>query len=308
MKSKTASPRALFVLAAAASVAWWGCTKAQSPYPDVASFCAAKAKAECQVSLVCAIDATACASYRAGLCVEDAAAATASGTRTYDPGNVQPCLDALNAAYGGTASKIPFAALVGPGTITDKCERVFAGIAIQDKPCVSDYDCSGELICSPATFGATQDVCAPAVSVNLGAFCSDPGLMCPVDAYCANTGAAPECAASAAAGMPCSVAPPCVSTERCIGGFCADRATAGQACATNDDCAPDSPYCDPNAGNICTLGLTFAAGAYDCQAYVPGGVAPPSGDSGTADAGSDSSVGDSGTADSGPDGSGGDSD
>ncbi len=306
MKSKTASPRALLLLAAGASVAWWGCTKA-SPYPDVASFCAAKAKAECQVSLVCAIDASACASYRAGLCVQDAASATASGTRTYDPGNVQPCLDALNAAYGNTNSKILFAALFGPGSITDKCERVFAGIAVQDKPCVTDYDCSGELICSPATFGSAQEVCAPAVSKNLGDFCSDPGSMCPVDAYCANTGAAPECQPSAAAGMACSVAPPCVSMDRCIGGFCAIRASAGQACTTNDDCAPESPYCDPNAGNICTIGLTFAAGAFDCHAYLPGGIAAPGGDSGTADSGSDGSVGDSGTGDTGSDGSVGDS-
>jgi hypothetical protein len=294
---------------AAASAGWWGCTKA-SPYPDVASFCAAKAKAECQVSLVCAINASACASYRAGLCIQDAASATASGTRTYDPGNVQPCLDDLNTAYGNTNSKILFAALFGPGSITDKCERVFAGIAVQDKPCVSDYDCSGELICSPATFGATQDVCAPAVSKNVGDFCSDPGSICPVDAYCANTGAAPECQPSAAAGMACSMAPPCVSKERCIGGFCADRATAGQACTTNDDCAPADPYCDPNASNVCTIGLTFATGASDCQAYVP---PMPGSDSGAADSGGDSGAADSGVADSGggdsgSDGSVGDSD
>jgi hypothetical protein len=297
VKSKTASPGALLLLAAA-SVGWWGCTKAGSPYPDVASFCAAKAKAECQVSLVCASDASACASYRAGLCVQDAASATASGTRTYDPGNVQPCLDALNAAYGNTNTKILFAALVGPGSITDKCERVFAGIAVQDKPCVSDYDCTGELICSPATFGATEKVCAPAVSKNLGDFCSDPGSMCPVDAYCANTGAAPECQPSAAAGMACSMAPPCISTERCIGGFCADRATAGQACTTNDDCAPDSPYCDPNGSSVCTIGLTFARGALDCQPYMGSVVPVPTSDSGVAD---------SGGGDSAPDGPVGDS-
>jgi len=270
LKSKT--PNSIALLLGAATIGWvdGGCSPPASPYPDVTSFCAAKAKAECQVALVCAIDQGACAEYRAGLCEQDAANAIASGIRVYDSANVPACLAVLNAAYGNESSKILFNQLFGSGSITDLCERVFSGGVPKNGSCESDYDCSQDLICSLPP-GATMSICAPATDLTAGAYCSDPGSVCPTDTYCSNSGGPYECQPSAEAGAPCSSAPPCVSTERCVSGVCTTRAAVGQACATNDDCSPEAPYCDPNAGNICTIGLTFAVGSSDCKAYLPGG-------------------------------------
>jgi hypothetical protein len=285
LKSKT--PNSIALLLGAATIGWvdGGCSPPASPYPDVTSFCAAKAKAECQVALVCAIDQGACAEYRAGLCEQDAANAIASGIRMYDSANVPACLAVLNSAYGNESSKILFDQLFGSGSITDLCERVFSGGVVKDDPCESDYDCSEELICSPVLPGSAMSICAPATDLTAGAYCSDPGSVCPTDTYCSNNGGAYECQPSAEAGAPCSSAPPCVSTERCVDAVCTGRAAAGLTCATNDDCAPEAPYCDPNAGNICTIGLTFAAGSFDCKAYLPGGpgAAPDGGSDASGD-------------------------
>jgi hypothetical protein len=66
------------------------------------------------------------------------------------------------------------------------------------------------------------------------------------------------------------------------------------SCSTNDDCAAGVPYCDVYAGNICTIGLTFATGATDCEGFLLGmGVAAPdaggaSGSDGSGDDGSGS--------------------
>jgi hypothetical protein len=211
----------------------------------------------------------------------------ASGVRAYVLGNAQACLDALNAAYGNGNSKIVFSQLEGPGSITDKCERVFSGSAGTAESCELDYDCADDGICAPVAPGATEMVCAPQVAaVQL---CANPGSVCPVNTYCAlqPTGAA-ECVAAAAAGQACGTSMPCVSDQRCAGSACVDRVGPGGACVTSADCAATDPYCDPNAGSICTIGLTFATGADDCRAYEPSGAQTvtvgPTVDSGGAEA------------------------
>ncbi len=260
---------------------------AANPLADVSGFCQAKAKAECQVTAVCAIEPDVCAPYRASLCNADATSATASGVRKYVLGNAQACLDALNTAYGSGSSKVLYSQLVGPGSITDTCERVFSGSATTAESCESDYDCANEGICAPVAPGATEMVCAPQVAaVQL---CANPGSVCPTNTYCAlqPTGAA-ECVAAAAAGQACGASMPCVSDQRCGEGTCVDRVGPGGACVTSADCGATDPYCDPNAGSICTIGLTFATGADDCRAYEPSGAqmvtVSPTADSGATDA------------------------
>src|SRR5579883_3050699 len=73
-----------------------------NPYPDSTSFCTAKAKAECVVSTLCDIDAAACQSWRAQVCMTDATQATSSGTRMYVAANAQACIDAITQAYGSS--------------------------------------------------------------------------------------------------------------------------------------------------------------------------------------------------------------
>jgi len=63
-----------------------------------------------------------------------------------------------------------------------------------------------------------------------------------------------------------------VSADRCLNGFCVERAGQNKPCSSSDDCGSAAPYCDAYAGNICTIGLTFATGALDCQGYQPNGT------------------------------------
>ena len=92
-----------------------------------------------------------------------------------------------------------------------------------------------------------------------------------------------QCQAAGSGGAACSASMPCVSTQRCVSSICQERALAGGACVTNDDCPAVDPYCDAYAGNICTAGLTFATRAADCSALQGGAPAVQSiSDAGTA--------------------------
>jgi hypothetical protein len=264
-----------------------GCAaKNPAPYPDVQSFCNAKAQAECQVASTCLItDVSACQAQRASVCNADADAATANGTgmRKYTQANAQKCIDDLNAAYGGGNQQVTFAQL---GTITNDCERVFVGNSAMNQPCESSYDCTGDLICAPvtpgtATAGMGPSVCAASVPKNSGDFCSTPGATCPTDTYCATPSAssAPTCQPAKGQGEACDPpAMPCVSTQRCqaigaTGMTCEPRSTMGQACQTDGDCVPDAPYCDRYVGK-CTKGQSFATGAADCMEFTATGAMP----------------------------------
>ena len=258
-----------------------GCmAKKSPPYPDVTSFCNAKAQAECQIAMTCLIDPDTCATTRAADCNSDAMTATANGTgsRKYTQANAQACIDALDSAYGSGNTTVSFMQLQGKGSITDVCERVFSGNSSMNQQCESSYDCTGDLICAPVMPGSSSLVCAPSVTVAEGAFCATPGSTCATDSYCAlpSAGAAYQCVSAALESQPCDpVTMPCVSSDRCVpegsGQACEPRVKLGQACQSDDDCAPEAPYCDPYLGK-CTPGQSFAAGAADCDGFQPGGV------------------------------------
>lgn len=282
MKSWLGMGIAFGVLAAFAGA----CTStAAKPFPDVATFCAAKAKEECQIAPTCAIDPTGCQTLRLKACNDEAASAIATGTRKYNPDNAQACIDRVHAAFATT--RIVSTDLFGDASIADKCARVFEGAADKNKACTSNYDCISGRICAPVQPGVAQLVCADKIAKNLSDFCADPGSTCPTGAFCAQaTGGAAQCQARAQLNQACSAAAPCAETLRCSGGTCTPRATPGQSCASNDDCSPTAGYCDPNANNICTVGLTFATGAADCKAFVtnttPIDAGTPAIDAGTA--------------------------
>ena len=259
-------------------------SSAAKPFPDVATFCVAKAKEECQIAPTCAVDVTGCQTVRAAKCNADASAATAGGTRSYNADNAQACIDAVHAAYG--AGKVLLTDLTDDGKMGDRCERVFEGTSDKNKPCTSNYDCMSDRICAPVQPGVAQHVCADKVSKKSGDFCADPGSICESGSYCAQpaTGAA-QCTAEAQSGQPCSAAIPCAESLRCQAGTCAARQNPGQACSSNGDCSPVAGYCDAYAGNICTVGLTFATGAADCKGFTSGTTPPIDAGAPPADAG-----------------------
>ncbi len=280
----------------------WACSTqtAGPPYPDVASFCVAKAKAICQAVAICAVDLDVCQANQVTQCNADATAATASGVRKYSFANAPSCLDALNSAFGNNASAVLYAQLVGPGSITDKCERVFVGDATTNQPCSSDYDCTDNLLCVPADTGSPSSslVCAAPVQKNAMDFCAEPGSECPVDTYCASptAGAAAQCIPAVQEGQACSATAPCVSADQCSNGVCVARAVsvAGQPCSTDDDCGSTDPYCDVYAGSICTIGLTFATGASDCEGFLLGLSVPTPDAGGGSGGGNDAGSGEAG--------------
>ncbi|HEY8038860.1 MAG TPA: hypothetical protein VIF15_03670, partial [Polyangiaceae bacterium] len=270
----------------------------KDPYPDVSTFCGAVAKAECQDNALCAVDATQCQTYRTSVCTQDAAAAEASG-RAYHSDKVQSCIDALNSAFGNSASSVKYAQLSGSGSFTDICEHVFVGTAGNGATCQTNYDCtdSSEICATVPGLGSSQ--CAKPTPKNVGDACADPGDQCSGDSYCASTaGGLPKCIAAATDGAACSASIPCIASDHCSSGICAVKGGPGSACSIDSDCGAQAPYCDHFAGSICAIGLTFATGAPDCKGYFLGsGIS----DGGTTEAGG----GEAGT-EGGTDGGGGD--
>ncbi len=291
-------------------------SSAANPYPDVGSFCQAKAQAECQIASTCVIDQNACIQVRAGLCNQEADQATASGTRQYNSANAQACINAVKSVYG--SGRVSFNDLTAPGGMQDTCNKVFQGSVDKDKECASNYDCIGNRICAPVAPGSTMSVCADSQNANPGDFCANPGTVCQGNSYCAvPMGGAPQCTAEPTEGQACGAAIPCASSLRCAAGTCTPQVAPAGACTTNSDCGPMAGYCDPNvgsrcgAGACCTSGLIFAPGSLDCNPYMPGGVNPDGGsppdsgsppDTGAADTGSTTDSGtDTGVAEAGGD-------
>jgi hypothetical protein len=298
----TATASASLVLACSAGTQ-------QAGYPDIGAFCAAKAHAICQISDRCAFDAQQCEAYQDGLCRSDAKQATASGTRVYNTANASTCVDALNRAFGNGATSVAFQLLKGPGSLADKCQRVFAGSAMMNSACTTDYDCQGNLLCVLASPGGTSLVCAKAIPTQKGDYCQDPGSQCSTDTYC---GKQPNnlwlCASAAGPGSVCNDAVPCVSEERCVAGTCQMRLGLGDLCNSDGDCPSVAPYCDQFAApGICTAGLSFATHSADCIG-IAGLGAGAGGDGGAAVEGGPSEGGDGMPAEGGQDGTVGASD
>ena len=265
-----------------------GCLASNHPlYPDLGSFCTAKAKAICQIADLCAIDPMACQTYQYQQCAV-AGQQAASGTRTFSPDNAKTCVDAENAAYmnAQNVGKIPFNQLQGPGSINDKCSRVFTGNAKALSPCMADQDCSGDLACVRAAPGFTTTVCATPTQVAQGDPCQNPGDQCDPDSYCKMQNALWVCSTASGPGEACSDGVPCVSSQHCVAQTCSPRAAAGGSCLTDNDCGSGAPYCDPFDNKHCTIGLTFATSSVDCLGT--GGLLPSGGVGNTAgDAGSE---------------------
>jgi hypothetical protein len=265
-----------------------GCIASNHPlYPDLGSFCTAKAKATCQIAGRCGIKPDVCETYQYQQCAM-MNQQSPSSTRIYNPDNAKTCVDAVNGAYANAeqnTGEVAFGQLFGSGSIDDKCSRVFTGNLMALSPCTMDEDCSGDLVCARAQPDKTTTVCATPTPVPRGQACQNPGDQCDTDSYCSQQGALWLCSMAAGPGEACSDGIPCVSSQHCVTNTCSPRAAAGGSCSTNNDCGPDAPYCDPNAHFVCTSGLTFAGGAYDCLGteglLPPGSVGNAAGDAGS---------------------------
>jgi hypothetical protein len=264
-----------WVAAGLVSLAASGCDLTSSSPPDetISELCTDWGKAICQVgSGACDFDVTSCAAYQTGVC-QTYVGTLQGGTRQYSQANGAACIKELNDIYGGSPSTIPATSLLQQQAI---CARVIVGGQPVDQACMVDADCANGLVCAPAVFGGSSNVCATVMPIQLGDICGDPGDQCQGDSYCQaqGSGQAPQCVTTPAAGDGCSTSVPCGTGDVCSGdaGICVAASTSG-ACSTNAECA--SGYCDLNPPAACTDGLSFARGSDDCNGIA--GVSSPDG-------------------------------
>jgi hypothetical protein len=273
------------------------CSGSSLPYPDVQSFCAAKAQAECQVAAQCLASTDACTAARQSQCASDATAATMTGTRAYTPANAQNCLTVVLAAYApsasGTTAPIPAVAPVGSmapslQAIDAACEPVFSGSVPPMGKCTTDFDCAqgaeagASQICAQVSAGSAKLECATPMNVNIDAPCGGFGSVCPVGAYCEGTAPA-ICRAGGGPGANCTL------TKGCgVGAFCSisKGANTGSClagggpdapCATSQDCGTQAPFCDTNVaptsggatakGTCVTALFSLGSSSDDCKAF-----------------------------------------
>jgi hypothetical protein len=188
-------------------------------------------------------------------------------TRVYAPGNVQPCIDAANAAFGNGATSVSITQL---SKVDSVCAQVFAGRAAEGAACTSDADCAviGD-VCASAP-GITGRTCAHPTQKQLNDVCADPGDVCPANAYCAPLGATSKCVPAQMNTQACSATQPCVSVDYCDNGTCAPLATQGAPCTTSANCMPGlfcDTYTSASVGTACVTAYTFARGSVDCLGF-----------------------------------------
>lgn len=249
-------------------------------------FCTMKASAECQVAATCVVPMSDCTGVRKTKCLAFVAAANVA-PRQFVPGNVGACISKTTSVYIQPVIKPS-----DTDALTDVCNYVFQGNVANLETCATKYECkNAKDICD-------KGHCAAATTVAAGAQCGNFGEVCPSTQYCKAVGAAMMCVNKGTAGQSCDTATPCLETSlTCTGGNCVAQAGQGQACTTNADCLSTVPYCNPYAGNKCSPGLTFSAGAASCNDFgATGNTTGAGGSGGTTGAGGSGGGGTSGAA------------
>ena len=249
----------LILMAFGGVVALAACSTAEADkFGSSDSFCDAKADAECMnLAAKCGATTDACKTLRVSAC-KTAAATASGGGRSYVANAAQACIDSINDTYkNGAASVSPDAEVA----TTKVCDRVFRGSKAERDPCGSTGECSGSLIC--------DTVCATEETVSLNGGCGNAGQVCGTGTYCQDQGGKKFCLSKEADGAICAADKPCIETDRCVN-HCVPRATSGQACNTDDDCASVAPYCDTTSSpKKCRPKYESTSGA--CKDFGSGG-------------------------------------
>lgn len=243
-------------LSALAALLASACGGGKSSTPlTVDDLCTQKAQKECQVTTRCGFPTSdTCLTQRKAVCQAFATASTVA-PRVFHPENIANCVNQTNTVYA--KSTITPADLTG---LNDVCSYVFQGNVALGGACTSKYDCTPQnLICDKL-------FCAMNMPTAKGAQCANRGQVCATGSYCApdpTAGDALTCLAKAAAGAACSASIPCLENLRCdaVSQTCMALLTVSSACCSNSDCATTAPYCDPDSGNKCEVGLVFGSTA-----------------------------------------------
>jgi hypothetical protein len=247
--------------------------EAKSKYPDSASYCRARAEAECTDAVVssCAISSKdACAAQRQLVCQ-----ASLPAGKVYDNAKAEACINAVAAAYADaqlTKDEIQ--------AHTAACGLLFNGAGSKGATCSANLDCkqSEGLACvvhtsvptggadaalgdAGPTSGAVVGSCQVPQLVQGGESCSAPEAKCVDEFHCGTT---QHCDANGANGERCDASLPCKSAFKCsAAGTCEPRLADGVGCGTDGDCA--SGICLEGV-NLCAARVVLAPNEPFCRA------------------------------------------
>jgi hypothetical protein len=228
------------------------------PFPDTASFCAGRAKAECtaEVLISCALSSVdRCISGRAAACTAELPAGA-----VYAPNPAEACLNQVASVYEDARVTQP-----ERGALVAACQPVFGGAGVSGASCARDEDCvlSAGLRCARRAATA-EGTCQVPKIVQGGGSCAPADAVCAPGFHC---GTSAHCDVNAAVGEACTAALPCAPEALCSGaGTCQLKAEDGSACASDDACL--NGICARAAGStegLCVKELRLATNEPFCQ-------------------------------------------
>jgi hypothetical protein len=248
--------------AAVVSMAASGCGSNSDPvsgpqytYPDVGTYCAARAKAECSTVLLdnCSSTQAACVATRQGLCGQAVPPGvnTIPPTVTYRPAQADACIAAVAAAY--TDDKVTEAELAA---IDKACSQLFEGVGVANSPCTGDADCNldAQFECVKPT-GSASGTCQIPKTVDPGGDCSSADSVCKDGYFC--SAEAQGCLQKYALGKACNDQKPCQDTLVCVptappapDGTCQAKLDVASPCT----CPGTQTWCESVdcAGGLCS--------------------------------------------------------
>lgn len=205
-------------------------------YPDIVSFCDAKARLECtEIALEnCQSTEEACISKRRGLCAQ-----TAPAGATYRPTEAEACLAAVNTVFQDNKYEAAEKA-----TVQQACALLWGGNGGQGAQCSENYHCdlSLDLRCVIPT-GETSGRCYVPEVKSAGDTCNSPEAVC-TDGYFCKDG---DCVTKRPVGNACGPMSPCKDELRCVddgtGGKCEAKFGKNDECSSDDECL--SGMCSP---------------------------------------------------------------
>lgn len=227
------------------------CSDAQGPrYPDLNSFCSARASAECntQVTLACASPTSSmCVAKRQLICVSSMPAGT-----TYNASSADGCITEVSNAYADARITVEES-----NSIHAACMTVFDGPGDRDAACFEDTDCivSRGLRCVGAT-GSSKGACEVPREMEGGGSCSATDALCTRGYHCGPT---LHCDINAAMNEACDDRTPCGMYLQCSSaGLCVPRFADGSTCTTADECMHGMCDSPTTSTGVCVSELNLA--------------------------------------------------
>lgn len=232
-------------------------------FPDVASYCNARARVECSQDTIenCAAPTVeACVAKRQMVCAGELPAG-----KSYRHEEAEACVGSYEAAF--VDAIVSTEERLG---IANACAALFETEAgVTGAACALDWDCRMSegyrcVLRADAEAGEMKGVCQVPKSVSAGDSCEavdsqcEPGLYCDEGAHCVKVGAA---------GSTCGPTKPCGDDLKCDAddGKCKAKAANGSPCETNDDCFDG--LCSGGATRICIGKMILAPGDPVCAEF-----------------------------------------